>query len=95
LSALLQAGDEGAFMLICEGPYAQYVDSERFEPALVKMADTDYFRTTYACLTSNSRFRKLRAEGAEKFLEWILSPEGNKAISGFSIGGQNPFIPVR
>jgi tungstate transport system substrate-binding protein len=95
LSALLQAGDEGALMLICEGPYAQYVDSERFEPALVKIADTDYFRVTYACLTSSAGFRKLRSEGAEKFLEWLLSPEGNNAISGFSIGGTNPFIPVR
>jgi ABC-type tungstate transport system permease subunit len=94
LSALLQAGDEGAFMLICEGPYAQYVDSERFEPALIKIADTDYFRVTYACFTSNSGFRKLRSEGAEKFLEWLLSPEGNNAISGFSIGGQNPFVPA-
>jgi tungstate transport system substrate-binding protein len=95
LSALLQAGDEGAFMLTREGSYAQYVDSERFEPALVKMADTDYFRTTYACLTSNSGFRKLRSEGAEKFLEWILSAEGNNAISGFSIGGLNPFVPAK
>jgi tungstate transport system substrate-binding protein len=95
LSALLQAEDEGALMLICEGPYAQYVDSERFEPALVKIADTDYFRVTYACLTSNSGFRKLRSEGAGKFLEWLLSPEGNDAISEFSIGGLNPFIPVK
>jgi tungstate transport system substrate-binding protein len=95
LSALMQAGDEGAFMLAGEGSYAQYVDLERFEPALIKIADTEYFRVEYACLTSNSGFRKLRSEGAEKFLEWLLSPEGKSEISGFSIGGFNPFVPSK
>jgi tungstate transport system substrate-binding protein len=95
LSALMQAGDEGAFMLTREGPYAQYADAERFEPALVKIAATEYFCTAYACPVSNSGFRKFRAEGAEKFLEWLLSPDGGREISEFSIGGLNPFIPVK
>jgi ABC-type tungstate transport system permease subunit len=94
LSALFQAGDEGGFMLVGEGSFAQYTESERLEPALVKMADTDYFRETYACLMSNSGFRKHRAEDAEKFLKWLESKEASQAISGFSMGGINPFIPV-
>jgi ABC-type tungstate transport system permease subunit len=93
LSALMQAGDEGAFMLAGEGSYAQYVDAERYEPALIKIADTEYFRVAYACLTSNSGFRKIRSEGAEKLLEWLTGPEGKKEIAEFSIGGLNPFVP--
>ena len=94
LSSLFQAGDEGGFMLIGEGSFAQYAEAERLEPALVKMADTDYFRETYVCLMSNTGFRKHRAEDAEKFLKWFGSKAASEAITGFSMGGMNPFIPA-
>jgi ABC-type tungstate transport system permease subunit len=93
LSALLQTGDEGGFILVGEGSYAQYVESERFEPALVKIADTAYLRTTSICLLNNSKFRKIRAEDSEKYLEWFLGEDARRLISGFSMGGINPFMP--
>jgi ABC-type tungstate transport system permease subunit len=94
LGALLQAGDEGGFVLIGEGSFAQYVESERFVPALVKIADTEYFRTAYACLLTNAGFRKIRSRDAEKYLNWFQSEDAGQLISDFSIGGMNPFIPV-
>ena len=94
LSALLQAGDEGGFMLVGEGSFAQYAESERFNPALVKIADTDYFRVTYVCLMANSGFRKARSDGAAKYMEWLEGESARKAIAGFSIGGMNPFVPI-
>jgi ABC-type tungstate transport system permease subunit len=94
LSALMQAGDEGAFVLAGESSYAQYVESERFEPVLVKIADTEYFRTTFVCLLENSGFRKIRAESAAKYFEWFQGEDARRIISDFSIGGLNPFIPI-
>jgi ABC-type tungstate transport system permease subunit len=93
-SALLQAGDEGGFILVGEGSFAQYVESERFGPALAKMADTDYFRVTHVCLMTNSGFRKVRSDGAAKYMEWFEGETARKAIAGFSIGGMNPFVPA-
>jgi ABC-type tungstate transport system permease subunit len=94
LSALMQAGDEGAFILIGEGSYAQYVESERFEPALARIAETEYFRQTYVCLLENSGFRKIRAESAAKYLEWFQGEDARRIISDFSLGGLNPFMPM-
>ena len=94
ISALMQAGDEGGFILVGEGSYAQYVESERYEPVLVKIAETDYFRETYVCLMSNAGFRRSRAEDAAKYMEWFEGPESEEIIAGFSIGGLNPFILI-
>ena len=94
VSALMQAGDEGGFVLVGEGSFAQYAESERYAPALVKIADTDFFRITYACLMSNAGFRRNRADDAAKFMEWFQGPDAGEIIAGFSIGGLNPFIPM-
>ncbi|MDR1133708.1 MAG: substrate-binding domain-containing protein [Synergistaceae bacterium] len=95
MSALFQAGDEGGFLLVGEASFAQYAAAERFEPALVKIAPTDHFRDTYACLAENSGFRKIRAADAAKYMEWLQSSSAAKIISDFSIGGTNPFIPSK
>jgi ABC-type tungstate transport system permease subunit len=93
LGALFQAGDEGGFLLVGKASYAQYVEAERFEPALVEIAPTDHFRDTYACLAENSGFRRIRAADAAKYMEWLKSESAGKIISDFSIGGTNPFVP--
>lgn len=93
LTALFQAGDEGAFLLVGEASFAQYVEAERFEPALVRIASAGHFRDTYACLAENSGFRRIRAADAAKYIEWLRSASAAQIISGFSIGGTNPFVP--
>lgn len=95
LSALFQAGDEGGFLLVGEASFAQYTQAERFEPVLVKIAPTDHFRDTYACLAENSGFRKIRAADAAKYMEWLQGASAAKIISDFSIGGTNPFVPSK
>ena len=94
ISALLQTGDEGGFVLVGEGSFAQYVESERFDPALVKITDTGYFRETHVCLISSAGFRRNRTDDAAKYMEWFQGPLSAEIIAGFSIGGLNPFIPV-
>jgi ABC-type tungstate transport system permease subunit len=95
LSALFQAGDEGGFLLVGEASFAQYVEAERLNPALVKIAPTDHFRHTYACLAENAGFRKIRAADAAKYMEWLQGASAAGIISDFSMGGTNPFAPSR
>ena len=78
-----------------EASFAQYTQAERFEPVLVKIAPTDHFRDTYACLAENSGFRKIRAADAAKYMEWLQGASAAKIISDFSIGGTNPFVPSK
>jgi ABC-type tungstate transport system permease subunit len=94
LSALYQAADEGGFALVGEATYVQYAGSEREEPALVKMAGTDFFRVTQACLMDSYGFRKARSDGAAKYLDWLEGEDARKIIEDFSMGGMKPFLPI-
>ncbi len=44
-------------------------------------------------LVSAARHPHIKAEPAQRFAEWLLSPAGQAAIDGFTIGGERPFIP--
>jgi ABC-type tungstate transport system, permease component len=93
VSALMQAGDEGAFILVGEGSYAQYVVAQRDLPALRKIAGTKIYRTTYACTMESAGFRDERLEIADGFLAWLAGEEGRALIESFELGGLSPFIP--
>lgn len=43
-------------------------------------------------LVSAARHPHIKAEPARRFAEWLLSPAGQAAIDGFTIGGERPFI---
>jgi ABC-type tungstate transport system permease subunit len=94
LNALFQVAEEGGFALVGEASYVQYAVSERDEPALVKMADTDFFLVTQVCLMDSYGFRKARAEGAVKYIEWFEGEAARKIVGDFSMGGMKPFIPI-
>jgi ABC-type tungstate transport system permease subunit len=90
--ALFQADEEGGFILAGEASFALYLGSTSSH-VLSSLSDTGYFRTTYACLTENFGFRKIRTEDAEKYMEWFAGEDGKNVVSTFSIGELNPFLP--
>jgi ABC-type tungstate transport system permease subunit len=92
VDALYLVGDEGGFMLVGEASFAQYVDSARTSAPIVKLADTEYYRTSYVCLISTFGFRKERTAAADKYVAWLKSDDGRKVIEDFNIGGITPFV---
>ena len=95
MDALIQAGDEGGFILTGEAAFAQYQDFQRGEEHLVKLRDTGISRTSYACLIANAGFRKERTRTADRYFEWLAGEEAKLAIEAFEIGGMKPFRAVR
>jgi ABC-type tungstate transport system permease subunit len=95
LGALIQAGDEDAFMLVGEASFAQYQDSQRGMPMLRVLARTGIRRRCYVALISNMGFRKMRSETADKYFDWLAGDEGLSAIESFELGGMSPFRAVR
>ena len=95
VDALMQAGDEGAFILAGEATFAQYHDLQRDEEKLVKLRDTGISRTSYVCLMANAGFRRERTATADKYFEWLASEEAKRTIEEFEIGGIRPFKAVR
>lgn len=95
MDALIQAGDEGAFILTGEATFAQYQYFQRDEEKLVKLRDTGISRTSYVCLMANAGFRRERTATADKYFEWLASEEAKRAIDEFEIGGTRPFRALR
>lgn len=95
VDALIQAGDEGAFILTGEATFAQYHHLHRDEVPLVKLRDTGISRTSFVCLMANAGFRRERTATADKYFEWLVSEEAKRAIEEFEIGGIRPFKAVR
>jgi len=44
-------------------------------------------------LVSAARHPHIKAGLARRFADWLVSPAGQAAIAGFTIGGERPFIP--
>ena len=95
MDALIQAADEGAFILTGEATFAQYHYLQRDEQRLVKLRDTGISRTSYVCLIANAGFRRERTATADKYFEWLASDEAKRAIEEFAIGDIRPFKAVR
>ncbi|MDR1019903.1 MAG: hypothetical protein LBL73_04010 [Synergistaceae bacterium] len=91
VTAMFQAGDEGAFLLVGESSYASYREAQRSSPALEKIAGTGMYRKVYVCLAKDSGFRKERAILASELAEWLQSDEAGKTIGSFDMAGTAPF----
>lgn len=95
LSLLIQAEDEGGFLLTGEASFAQYMGMVRDEPLLAKFGDTGGDRKTYAALVVNAGFRKERTAAAERYIEWLSGDSGKKTVESFELGGISPFKAVK
>jgi ABC-type tungstate transport system permease subunit len=91
VTAMFQAGDEGAFLLVGEGAFAQYLGAQGSPPVLGKIAGTGVYRKSYVCLVKNSGFRKEQGEAASRFAAWLLSDEARETVDSFEIAGLRPF----
>ena len=91
ISALMQTGDEGAYILVGEGAFAEYQDVQRIETPLVCLSRTKVFRKHYALLVAYESSRNERAKRAEKYMDWLSGGEGRAFINGFELGGRAPF----
>jgi ABC-type tungstate transport system permease subunit len=91
VTALFQAGDEGAFILVGQGAFAQYSGAQGDEGALVRIAGTGIYRKCYICTTKSPASRARRAASAETLVHWFKGAEARDAVDGFEIAGMNAF----
>jgi ABC-type tungstate transport system permease subunit len=91
VTAMFQAGDEGAFLLVGAGAFAQYREAQREMPVLEKIAGTGVYRKTYLCLVKNSGFRRTQEETASRFAAWLAGGEATEAVNSFDLAGLRPF----
>jgi ABC-type tungstate transport system permease subunit len=91
VTAMFQAGDEGAFLLVGEGSYASYREAQRSSTMLRKVAGTGIYRKGYVCVVKDSGFRKERGLLASRLAAWLRGGEARKTVESFDMAGIAPF----
>lgn len=55
--------------------------------------DPALFNQYAVMLVNPARHPHVKAKQGQAFIDWLLSPEGQQAIAGFRLEGQQPFFP--
>lgn len=55
--------------------------------------DRQLFNQYGVTLVNPAKFPHVKAKDGQAFIDWLVSPEGQKAIAGFKIDGQQLFFP--
>jgi len=55
--------------------------------------DDDLFNQYGVILVNPERFPHVKAEEGQAFIDWLLSPDGQAAIAGYAVDGQQLFFP--
>jgi tungstate transport system substrate-binding protein len=65
----------------------------RQELAILVEGDPKLFNPYGSILINPAKHPSVKAADAKRWHEWLTSPEGQKAIAGFKIGGEQLFFP--
>ena len=80
-----------AYTLADRGTWLSF--NNRQQLALLVEGDKRLFNQYGAILVNPERHRHVKAELGQAFIDWLISPQGQKAIADHRIGGEQLFFP--
>jgi tungstate transport system substrate-binding protein len=89
--ALNIAASSNAYVLADRGTWLSF--KNRADLAVVVEGDKRLFNQYGAMVVSPARFAHRNAAGAQKFVDWVISPAGQASIAAYKIGGEQLFFP--
>jgi tungstate transport system substrate-binding protein len=89
--ALNTASAMNAYVLSDRGTWLSF--RNRGELAILVEGDARLFNQYGVMLVNPARHVHVKKALAEAFIQWIVSPEGQKAIADYKIGGEQLFFP--
>lgn len=89
--ALNIAASSGAYVLADRGTWLSF--KNRAGLAVLVEGDNRLFNQYGVMVVSPNRFPKLNSAGAQKFVDWVISPAGQSTIAAYRIGGEQLFFP--
>ena len=81
----------GAYTLTDRGTWISFKNKADFE--ILVEGDPKLFNQYGITLVSPKNYPNVKAGEGQQFIDWVLSPEGQKAIADYKIGGQQLFFP--
>ncbi|HET9663661.1 MAG TPA: substrate-binding domain-containing protein [Burkholderiales bacterium] len=89
--ALNTASSMGAYILTDRGTWIAF--KNRGNLAVLLEGDRRLFNQYGVILVNPEKHKHVKKEPAQAFIDWIVSEEGQKAIAGYRINGEQLFFP--
>ena len=90
-AALNMASASNAYVLSDRGTWLAF--QNRGDLAIVVEGEKRLFNQYGVMLVSPARCPSVKKELGQQFIDWLVSPEGQNAIAGYRINGQQLFYP--
>ena len=90
-AALNMASASNAYVLSDRGTWLAF--QNRGDLAILVEGDKRLFNQYGVMLVSPARCPSVKKEFGQQFIDWLVSPEGQNAIAGYRITGQQLFYP--
>ena len=90
-AALNTASASNAYVLADRGTWLAF--KNRGELVIVVQGDRRLFNQYGVMLVNPQKHPAVKQEPAQQFIEWLVSPEGQQAIAGYRINGDQLFYP--
>jgi tungstate transport system substrate-binding protein len=89
--ALNTAAAMNAYILADRGTWISF--KNRGELAVAVEGDTRLFNQYGVMLVNPARHPNVKKDLGQAFVDWVISPEGQRAIAEYKIGGEQLFFP--
>ncbi|QGW81555.1 substrate-binding domain-containing protein [Variovorax paradoxus] len=89
--ALNIAASSGGYVLADRGTWLSF--KNRADLAVLVEGDKRLFNQYGVMVVSPAKFPSLNSKGAQKFVDWVISPAGQQSIAAYKIGGEQLFFP--
>jgi len=89
--ALNTAAAMNAYILADRGTWISF--KNRGELAIVVEGDKRLFNQYGVMLVNPTKHPSVKKDLGQVFVDWVISPEGQKTIAGYKIGGEQLFFP--
>src|SRR5438128_3722736 len=90
-AALNTASAANAYVLADRGTWIAF--KNRGELDIAVQGDKRLFNQYGVMLVNPAKHPHVKKELGQAFIDWLVSPEGQRAIAGYKIGGQQLFFP--
>jgi tungstate transport system substrate-binding protein len=90
-AALNTASASNSYVLADRGTWLSF--KNRGDLDIVVQGDNKLFNQYGVILVNPAKHAHVKKDFGQAFIEWIVSPEGQKAIADYKIGGQQLFFP--
>jgi tungstate transport system substrate-binding protein len=90
-AALNTASAMNGYVLSDRGTWISFKNRGYLE--IIVEGDKRLFNQYGVMLVSPEKFPSVKKELGQTFVDWLISPEGQQAIAGYKIDGQQLFFP--